>query len=55
MLLEVGPVQIPVDHAPLSTTCHVGLHVDFSNHALFFGRLGLHLLVNLDGLHLFDQ
>jgi hypothetical protein len=28
-LLEVGLTQIPVDHAPLSTTCHVGLHVDF--------------------------
>src|ERR1700738_3989491 len=30
-LLEVGLTQIPVDHAPLSTTCHVGLHVDFSS------------------------
>ena len=30
-LLEVGLMQIPVDHAPLSTTCHVGLHVDFSS------------------------
>ena len=29
-LLEVGLTQIPVDHAPLSTTIHVGLHVDFS-------------------------
>jgi hypothetical protein len=30
-LLEVGLTQIPVDHAPLSTTCHVGLHVDSSS------------------------
>ena len=30
-LLEVGLTQIPVDHAPLSTTSHVGLHVDFSS------------------------
>ena len=30
-LLEVGLMQIPVDHAPLSTTCHVGLHVDLSS------------------------
>ena len=30
-LLEVGLMQIPVDHAPLCTTCHVGLHVDFSS------------------------
>jgi hypothetical protein len=37
-LLEVGLTQIPVDHAPLSIICHVGLHVDF-------GPLGLHLLV----------
>ena len=28
-LLEVGLMQIPVDYAPLSTTCHVGFHVDF--------------------------
>ena len=28
-VLEVGLTQIPVDHAPLSTTSHVGLHVDF--------------------------
>ena len=28
-LLEVGLTKILVDHAPLSTTCHVGLHVDF--------------------------
>ena len=27
---EVGMTQIPVDHAPLSTPCHVGLHVHFS-------------------------
>ena len=30
-LLEVGLTQIPVDHAPLSTTNHVGFHVDFSS------------------------
>ena len=30
-LLEVGLTQIMVYHAPLSTTCHVGLHVDFSS------------------------
>ena len=30
-LLEVGLTQITVDHAPLSITCHVGLHVDFSS------------------------
>ena len=30
-VLEVGPTQTPVDHAPLSTTYHVGLHVDFSS------------------------
>ena len=29
--LEVGLTQISVDHAPLSTTSHVGLHVDFSS------------------------
>ena len=27
---EVGLTQILVDHASLSTICHVGLHVDFS-------------------------
>jgi hypothetical protein len=26
----VALTQIPADHAPLSTTCHVGLHVNFS-------------------------
>jgi hypothetical protein len=40
-LLEVGLTQIPVDHAPLSIVCHVGLFI----HELFFGPLGLHLLV----------
>ena len=30
-ILEVGLTQIPVDHASLSTTFHVGLHVDFSS------------------------
>ena len=30
-LLEVDLTRIPVDHAPLSTTCYVGLHVDFSS------------------------
>ena len=30
-LMKVGLMQILVDHAPLSTTCHVGLHVDFSS------------------------
>ena len=44
-LLEVGLTQIPVDHAPLSTTCHVGLHVDFSSTNFFWGPLGLHLLL----------
>ena len=28
---EVGMMQIPVDHAPLSIVRHVGLHVDFSS------------------------
>ena len=44
-LLEVGLTQIPTDHAPLSMTCHVGLHVRLFTHELFFGPLGLHLLV----------
>ena len=30
-LLEVGLMQIPTYYASLSTTCHVGLHVDFSS------------------------
>jgi hypothetical protein len=30
-LLVVGLTQIPVDHAPSFTTCHVGLYVDFSS------------------------
>ena len=30
-LLEVDMIQIPVDHAPLSTTYYVGFHVDFSS------------------------
>ena len=30
-LLEVGMSQIPTDHGALSTTCHVGLYVDFSS------------------------
>ena len=30
-LLEVSLTQNPVDHAPLSTTSHVGLHVSFSS------------------------
>ena len=30
-LLKVGLTQIPVDHAPLSITGHVGLNVDFSS------------------------
>ena len=34
-LLEVDLTQIPVDHAPLPTTCHVGLHVDFSSTNFF--------------------
>jgi hypothetical protein len=34
--LEVGLMQIPVDHAPLSIVRHVGLHVDFSS-TNFFG------------------
>ena len=37
-LLEVGLRQIPVDHAPLSTTYHVGLHVDFSSTNFPLGR-----------------
>ena len=41
-LLEVGLTQNPVDHAPLSIVRHVGLHVE---HELFWGPLGLHLLV----------
>ena len=44
-LLKVGLIQIPVDHVPLSTNCHVGIHVDFSSTNFFFGHLGLHLLV----------
>ena len=44
-LLEVGLMHIPVAHALLSTTCHVGLHGDFSSTNFFFGPLGLHLLV----------
>ena len=38
-LLEVGLTQILVDHALLSTTYHVGLHVDFSSSTNF--SLGL--------------
>jgi hypothetical protein len=34
-LLEVGLMQIPVDHAPLSIIHHVGLHVDFSSSNFF--------------------
>ena len=30
-LLEVDLTQIPADHAPLSTTYHVGLHEDFTS------------------------
>jgi hypothetical protein len=30
-LLEVGMMQIPVDHTPLSIVRHVGPHVDFSS------------------------
>jgi hypothetical protein len=41
----VGLTKIPVDHAPLSIVRHVGLHVDFSSTNLFYGPLGLHLLV----------
>jgi len=37
-LLEVGLMQILVDHAPLSIVRHVGLHVDFSS-TNFFGGL----------------
>ena len=37
-LQEVGLTQIPVDRAPLSIVCHVGLHVDFSS-TNFFGVL----------------
>jgi hypothetical protein len=44
-LLEVGLTQILVDHSPLSIVRHVGLHVDFSSINLFWGALGLHLLV----------
>ena len=44
-LLEVGLMQIPVDHAPLSKVRHVGLHVDFSSMNFFFGPISLHLLV----------
>ena len=36
-LEEVGLAQIPVDHAPLSTTCHIGLHVDFSSMNFLLG------------------
>ena len=42
-LLEVGLTQILVNYAPLSTTCHVELHVDLSS--TNFMSLGLHLLV----------
>lgn len=41
-LSEVGVTQIP-NHAPLSTTYHVGLHVDFSSTNIFsfsYGPLG---------------
>ena len=34
-LSEVGVTQIPTNHAPLSTTCHVGLHVNFSSMNIF--------------------
>jgi hypothetical protein len=50
-LLELGLMQIHVGHAPLSTTCHVGLHVDFFIHELFFRPIGLHLLVCPTLLH----
>ena len=36
-LLEVGLMQIPVDHAPLSIVRHVGLHVDFSSMNFLLG------------------
>ena len=35
-LLEVSLTQIPVDHALLSTTCHIRLHVDFPSTKFFF-------------------
>jgi hypothetical protein len=44
-LLEVELTQIPVDHAHLSTTCHVGLHVEFSSTNFSWGFLGIHLKV----------
>ena len=57
-LLEVGLTQIPVDHAPLSITCHVGLHVDFSFMIISFWTPWLSpssVKVNLDNRNLFDH
>ena len=34
-------MQIPANHAPLFTTCHVGLHVDSSSPDFYLGLLGL--------------
>ena len=36
-LLEVSLTQIPANHGALSTTCHVGLHVDFSSTSFSLG------------------
>jgi hypothetical protein len=36
-LLKVGLMQISAYHTPLSTTCHVGLHVDFSSTSFSLG------------------
>ena len=44
-LLEVGLTEIPGDREALSIVRHVGLHVDFSFHGVFFEQLGLHLRV----------
>ena len=43
--VEVGMTKIPGDHETLSIVRHVGLHVDFLIHEVFFAPLGLHLRV----------
>jgi hypothetical protein len=35
-LLKVDLTQIPVDHAPLAITCHVGLPIDFFPQTFFW-------------------